>query len=301
MDFELDEPNVLLLDIGEYRYNGQKEFSAPLDGIFVRDEVRRALGLRISSGYQPWALKEEPYTDTLERRFTFESEIAVKGALLAAEDVEISSFYFDGKEISKECVGYFTDVAIKTVKLPDFEAGSHEIRVKMPFGARTNVENMFILGDFGTRVCGACKTVTKRPEKLCFGNAANQGLSFYGSSITYKIPVTVNEDGCSLKVHCNFYRGAMIGVSLDGERRGRIVFAPYDLVIDGVEKGEHMLELKIFGNRFNSFAALHNTHRKVGWSGPGMWKTRGDEYSNEYHLDEFGIITSPVISLIKEK
>ena len=72
-------------------------------------------------------------------------------------------------------------------------------------------------------------------------------------------------------------------------------------MIDNVSKGEHLIELKLFGNRYNSFAALHNTNRSATWFGPGIWKTRGDEFSLDYQLGEFGIITSPIISVIREK
>ena len=170
----------------------------------------------------------------------------------------------------------------------------------MPFGARTNVENLFVLGDFGTKVQGALVTITKKPEKLGFGNASTQGLSFYSSNITYKCPITVKEDNCSILVHCNFYRGALIKVFIDGNDAGRIVFSPYDLVIDNVSKGEHLIELKLFGNRFNSFAALHNTNRNISWTGPTMWRTNGDQFALDYQLSELGIITSPVISIIKQ-
>ena len=299
VSYTLDEPNVVVLDTAKYRYNNS-EWQGLTENLKIRDAVRSALNVHVTSGYQPWALKEEVYTDTLEREFTINSEIDVKGALLAAEDVDISEFTFNGVKLDTSVVGYFTDVAIQSIRLPDFEAGTHKICVKMPFGARTNVENLFVLGDFGTKVQGAAVTITKKPEKLGFGSVVNQGLAFYSSNITYKIPVTVKEDGCSVKIHCNFYRGALIKAFIDGNDAGRIVFAPYDLVIDGVEKGEHIIELKLFGNRHNSFAALHNANRNTTWFGPGAWKTKGDDFSLDYHLRELGIITSPVISVVKK-
>jgi len=301
VDFALDEPNVVVLDIAQYRYSGEDSWQPLMENLKIRDEVRSKLGIRVPGGYQPWALKEEAYTNTLERKFTINSEIDVCGATLAAEDVDVSEFWFDGQKLDKSVVGYFTDVAIQTIRLPDFKAGAHEIVVKMPFGARTNVENLFVLGDFGTKVQGAFVTITKKPEKLGFGNASVQGLSFYSSNITYKCPVCVDQDGCGIKVHCNFYRGALVKVFIDGKDAGRIVFSPYDLVIENVPKGEHLIELKLFGNRYNSFAALHNTNRNISWTGPGMWKSRGDEFSLDYQLSELGIITSPVISVIKAR
>ena len=72
-----------------------------------------------------------------------------------------------------------------------------------------------------------------------------------------------------------------MSVRLDGEDKGRIVYAPYTLHIDA-PAGEHTLELTVFGSRVNSFGALHNCNDALSWVGPSAWESRGKEFSYEY-------------------
>ena len=82
-------------------------------------------------------------------------------------------------------------------------------------------------------------------------------------------------------------------------RVGNIVLPPYDCVIENVAKGKHILELTVYGNRHNSFGALHIVNEAERWFGPGVWHTSGDNWSYEYKLKRFGILKSPIITLMK--
>jgi len=80
---------------------------------------------------------------------------------------------------------------------------------------------------------------------------------------------------------------------------GKIVYNPYTVIAKGVKKGKHTVELTLFGNRHNSFGALHNCDRQYEWYGPNAWVTKGDVFSYEHQIKEMGILVSPVIEVIK--
>ena len=69
--------------------------------------------------------------------------------------------------------------------------------------------------------------------------------------------------------------------------------------IENVAKGKHTLELTVYGNRHNSFGAIHIVNEAERWFGPGVWRTSGDNWSYEYKLKRFGILKSPIITLMK--
>ena len=83
-----------------------------------------------------------------------------------------------------------------------------------------------------------------------------------------------------------------MSVRLDGEDKGRIVYAPYTLHIDA-PAGEHTLELTVFGSRVNSFGALHNCNDALSWVGPSAWESRGKEFSYEYRTRPMGLLVAP--------
>ncbi len=297
--YEREEPNVLLLDLAEYLIDDETEFR-PLEEIRRLDAiVRKAAGIPPKSGRQPWTLPEEKTEHTVTLRFTFASETKVKGAKLAMEDAETSVLTFDGKSVPCVPDGYFTDEAIKTVPLPDIKPGIHTITVTIPLGSRTYTEWYYLLGDFNVRLEGCEKTLTAPTDKIGFGSVTSQGMPFYGGNIRYFCEVEVKDDGCGLRIHANNYRGALISVKVDGKDAGKIVFAPYNVVLDGIEKGSHTVELTLYGNRYNCFSGLHNAETDLRWVGPNMWFTNGDAYSYEYNLRDMGIMASPVIDVIK--
>ena len=68
-----------------------------------------------------------------------------------------------------------------------------------------------------------------------------------------------------------------------------------------LKKGKHTVSLTLFGNRHNCFSGLHNAELDLRWKGPGMYETTGDKFTYQYMLKPMGIISSPIISVIKEK
>ena len=300
VSYKREEPNVLVLDMAEFTYDDKPDFM-PLEEIRRLDNaVRRMASIPPKSGKQPWTLEPEIPTHTVTLRFTFDSEITVNGAKFASEDPEVSTILYDGKEISNAVDGYFTDEAIKTVALPEITPGRHTITLTMPLAPRTYIENCFLLGEFNVRLEGCEKTLIAPTEKIGFGSVVPQGLPFYGGNIIYSCPIEIPEDDCAIEIHSNFYRGALISAKLDGKDIGNIVFAPYNVKAEGISKGSHTLELTLYGNRFNCFAALHNAETDLRWTGPNMYSTGGDAFSYEYHLRALGIIASPIVKILKK-
>ncbi len=60
----------------------------------------------------------------------------------------------------------------------------------------------------------------------------------------------------------------MVKVSVDGGDEKTIVFDPYTADFENLKKGIHTLKLTLFGNRFNTFGALHNADYSEEWKGP---------------------------------
>ena len=137
-------------------------------------------------------------------------------------------------------------------------------------------------------------------------------MPFYGGNLIYKTEIETPE--CSLMIRTNRYRGAAIKVFVDGVDMGIIAYKPYLLNIDNVSAGKHTIEFKLFGNRVNTFGALHNCDYST-WFGPTKWYgyynstnpwTIGENnelystrWSYDYILKETGIISSPVICIKK--
>ncbi|MBQ6543709.1 MAG: hypothetical protein IJL77_04900, partial [Clostridia bacterium] len=178
------------------------------------------------------------------------------------------------------------------VALPGIKKGVNILTVTYPFGEKTNLESVYILGKFGVRINGYKKTVTELPERIDFGSLINQGFPFYSENIRYKFKAV--SSGGKLCLCVNHYAGSLVSVYVDGSYEGDIVYPPYILEIK-CDDGEHTVELLLFNHRYNTFGPVHLDVENYNWHGPNSWRTQGDEWSYEYKLKNTGILTAPRI------
>ena len=243
---------------------------------------------------QPWTIEKKPDKNTITLRFTVNSDIDYEGAELALEDADKAKITFNGESVKNDILGNFVDIEIFRVKLPKINKGVNTLEITIPFGPRTNTENVFILGDFGVECKGRNAKIIEKPEKIMFGSLLNQGFPFYGGNVTYKFKAeTATGD---LYICASDYRGATMSAKIDGKDAGKIIYPPYIVSEKGLSKGEHDVELKLFTHRYNTFGPLHLVNTRESWHGPGAWRSTGMNWSYEYVLREAGILATPRIS-----
>ncbi len=298
VSYEMSEENVLVLDMAEFALDS--EDFRPAEELLRADNILRAeLGWpsRMDAIAQPWVVPEEPPVHTARLRFRINSDIKLSGASLAIEDGDTVRITFNGQPVENNITGYYTDRSILTLALPEIKKGENILTVDIPFNRRANIENAFILGDFGVRCRGAVTEIVARPEKLAFGDIVSQGFPFYGSNIIYKLELETQ--GGDLRITAPQYRGGLVSVELDGVDCGNIVYAPYSLTLENIPAGKHSLGLKLWGSRVNSFGPLHLSDPHWGWIGPDSFRTTGAAFSYQYNLKRVGILTTPTVEELK--
>ncbi len=293
-EYELSEDNVLVLDMAEWKLDDDEKYSDKEEILRLDNLVRERLGMKERGGHvvQPWVLGDMPKDHKVTLKFTFNSEIEYKDAVLALEDADVAEVVFNGKKATP-LDGYYVDIAIGKKAVGDIIKGENILEITLPFGETANIENVFILGKFGVRTAGCEAIVTALPEKLTFGSLLSQGLPFYGGAVTYKMSAETETDNLSITV--SNYMGTLISVAVDGKEAGDIIYPPYTLDVKGVGKGKHEVDVKIYLHRFNSFGAFHLVNIKEPWHGPGAWRSDGINWSYEYILRTTGIMKTPGI------
>ena len=294
--YELTEPNVLVLDIAKYALDNEE--------LCDKEEVLRIFDIMCQkAGYgddiskvQPWVVPDLPAEHTVTLEFEINSDIKVKGAMLALEDPDKTTVTFNGKAVKYVDKGYYTDQAIRKMPIPEIKKGKNILRVTYPFAMRTTVERLYILGNFGVKVIGQNTTITALQDKLAFDDITKQGLPFYGGSIRYILPIECPEEG-DYYVRTPHYRAAVIGVYADGKRTETIAYPPYLAKLGKLSAGKHEIVLEAFISRHNCFGHTHCANASLSWvGGPGSWCTKGAEWTYEYRLLTEGIISTPIFS-----
>lgn len=290
---ELEEPNMFLLDMAEYSLN---------DGPFMPEEeilridnlARQKFGipLRRKEVTQPYCIKPEPAKDRLTLRFEISGEIKVDQPELALEDLDDTEIWLNQKKVEKRKTGWFVDHCIEKIALPPLDKGINLLEIRVPVGTRTNLENYYLLGDFGVRVNGTKKTIISPVRRLGFGSIVSQGLPFYTGNLLYKFRVFAQKD---LKIRIPRYRGGLLKVFVDGKDQGNVAFSPYQIDLSGVESGEHEIAIRLYGTRQNGFAQLHHTPGIWFYQSPNSYRSTSGRWCYEYQLKDAGILGSPKI------
>lgn len=293
----LEEPNVCVLDIFEYKVD-DGEYQ-PLEEILrIETAVRALCGLSPKDGTaykdaQPWVLGDVQAEHTLSLRMKLESEVELETVALGLEHAEDTRVIWNGSQAAAEADGYYVDEQIYKIALGPVKKGVNTLEMTYPLGEATAIEACYLLGDFGVRLEGAFPVLTPKVTHLAFDDITTQGLPFYGGNLTYHIEKKTVGDG--LLVHAPYYRGSLIGVTVDGKQAGNIALAPYTVTLPDVKEGSHSIDLTLFGTRVNTFGALHNCNENTTWFGPPAWRSSGDSFSYEHKPKRQGILKTPEI------
>ena len=130
---------------------------------------------------------------------------------------------------------------------------------------------------------------------LPWGRIDDLGYAFYGGNLTYVTKINVKHGGwLAIKAPC--YKGNLIEIAVDGQKKGKILYAPYKADLGKISAGAHELRLTLYGNRFNTFGQLHNT-TAVPWDGTYAWRTDGKEWSYDLLTRPVGIMRAPTYEI----
>ena len=298
VSYTLSEPNVLVLDQAEYALDGgawnEREEILRLDDI-----CRKQLSWpsRKEHIVQPWTVMKEEIAHKVSLRFRICSEIDYIGAKLALENPKQVNILWNHMQVESQVEGWYVDKSIQTVCLPPIQKGINLLELTIPFGRHTNIENVYLLGDFGVHVDGREIRLIKSQEYLRFGDITTQGLPFYGGNITYHIPIETQ--GQQISVISDSYEGALQEIRIDDDEDRSITYPPYKSTFANVAQGAHTLHLTLYGSRINSFGPLHLADEKAFWIGPSAWRSVGDRWCYEYVLHKIGVMEQPSIKTIK--
>lgn len=295
-EIRLEEPNVLILDMPEYRFGEAICYEKPEEILRIDNLLREKLGLplRQAALVQPWTRRETAEAYPVVLRYSLNCETELEGVSLALEALGATEIYLDEKRVDKKSVcGFYVDPCIVKVKLPALSEGRHELKLCIAFSEKVNLECCYLLGDFSVDVNGCRTVIKKRKNAAYWGSLTGQGMPFYGGNAVYVTEVELEPGNYQIEV--SKYRAPLLEIRVDGEKAGDIITAPYRVPFEIRREGIHRIEIKSFGSRVNTFGAVHNCDENEIYFDPNAWRTTGESWSYEYQLKKTGVLKSPVL------
>jgi hypothetical protein len=244
---------------------------------------------------QPYTIpeKDRKAAGVLNLSFSFTSDVQVQTPMLAIERPSEVKIMLDGEVVPSDIQGWWVDRDIKTVKLPCIEKGTHQVELEYEYGPLTNLERVYILGDFGVCVRGrTAKLVQLDLAQVEWGDITHQGLPFYTGNVTYHCSLDIDDDDATA-IRVAHFAGPTVAIDVDGKRAGLLINEPRALRLGKLCMGRHSVDLTCYGNRHNAFGAIHLVPDKTNWLGADTWRSDFDWWSEEYVLGPIGILNAP--------
>lgn len=287
------EDNVLLLDRAKWRIDGG-EWQPEEEILRLDNRIRAIVGypLRQDAYTQPWRIRQAPKEHMAELLYEIEADSrqAVEKIDLAMERPENAEIFWNGENVENRSGRWYVDTFIRRIALPPGRAGKNILLLRIPYGRKTNLENLYLLGRFGVHVQGTQAYITKRDLPVYFGDITGQGYPFYGGSVDYDMKFSLEREAETV-IRVPHFRSPVLEVWLDGKSRGLIAFSPHALAVGECGAGVHRLRIRAYGNRFNTFGTLHNCNPEYKWYGPDSYRTVDGEWSEAWQLRPFGILS----------
>ncbi|MCK5675913.1 MAG: hypothetical protein KAH99_02745 [Verrucomicrobia bacterium] len=286
-DYTLDEPNICVLDFAAYRIDGS-EWQEEIDVLKIDQRVRDAHGVMRRGGemLQPWFVAQHPVKELcpVELRYGFEIEAIPDWIDLVIEEPENFTIEINGQPLALSSSDTWIDIAFHRIRIPSdiLKDGGNEIVLKTLYKENSNIEAVYLLGEFGVQLDGIRRILVPMAGRVEVGDLCRQGFPFYSGAITYSVPIPENTKRLKLPglvAACAKVNGQVLG------------WDPFEADVSDCGT---TVDVELVLTRRNTFGPLHDAVQGRLHNDPDHWLTEGDEFSEECILTESGLVENPV-------
>ena len=307
----LSEQNVCVLDMCRWRW-ADGEWSEQAEALRIDRQVRDAVGIERRGGemLQPWFAKlhhTQKYGEIeLEYEF-FVDQVPCGQVFLAGERPETNAYAINGVALANNDINdFWIDDCFKKMYIPEgaLKLGRNVVTIKVNFMRTTNIETIYLVGDFGVALSETNKrTLVAAPESIGLGNYANYDMPFYTGSMTYRILPEMYQgleigEGDRVMIGAKFMGGCFKVTTEQGTET--VGWDPYLADVTEAVKAGQSIDLCVVGTRKNVFGPLHELPAIAGACGPGNFVTGGAGWSDSYVLIDSGA-EKIVFTILSEK
>ena len=305
--YSLSEPNLCVLDFASYRL-GDSEWRTEAEILQIDTAIRNELGVPQRSGcmVQPWAavksgLHRAFKAVPLAMRFEFEvDEIPSDPVDLIMEMPERFAIRVNGMCIPvPTSAAWLIDPCLKRIPVPldALRPGKNELELTTDFVPDTDLEAIYLAGQFGVELRDNSPILKALPGKLNPCDVTTQGLPFYSGTISYHIPLpTPAEPDSKLRIETGAFGGAVAKVHFEGSMEAvAIAWPPYEAVIS-CPAGATKIVCDILLTRINTFGPLHLKPKEQDGIGPFSFRTEGEHFTRSTQLWPAGLLQAPILT-----
>ncbi len=301
--YTADESNVCVLDWVKWRW-ADGEWHEPREALWADREVRSDIGIEWRGGemLQPWYAKlhdKKQYGELqLEYEF-FIDQLPEGDVFLAGERPELNAYKLNGVALANTDINdFWVDDCFKKMAVPagTLQIGRNVVTIDVTFMRTTNIETIYLVGDFGVRLDGQKRTLVGVPATIGCDSYAAYDLPFFTGNMTYHLTPAMYKDILGdaaadadrivlTPVH---FTGGCVKVEALGKKTV-IGWDPFEADITEAYRQNAPIDVTVEGVRTNVFGPLHEVAKPAGHCGPGNFVTGGDAWTDNYSLLPSGL------------
>lgn len=301
--FTCDEPNVCVLDWCKWRWK-DGEWHEEAEVLWADRQIRSDVGLEWRGGamLQPWYAKLHDKKTYGELQLSYEfflDALPEQDLILAGERPELNQYRINGVRLyNKDIRDFWVDDCFKKMEIPRdaLRLGRNEVTIDVSFMRTTNVEALYLVGDFGVRLEGKKRTLIPPPERMGCDNYAAYDMPFFTGNLTYVLsPETYQEllgeaarEADRILLTPKDFTGGCVKVTAAGKTTV-LGWDPFEADVTEAYRGRLPILVTVEGVRTNVFGPLHEVTKPAGACGPDNFVTGGDHWTNDYSLLSSGL------------
>ena len=297
-EYELSEPNALVLDRARYKLD-DGAWHAPEGVLRIDDSIRERIGwpLRTGTMVQPWCDRKSPAEGPLlEMEFQFDVEVMPAALDLVMEQPDRWKIMLNGQAVAvPDSPSWWIDSALKRFALPAdaLQTGVNILNFKTRLRSDTDIEAVYLFGAFGVMRRQGGFALSQLSDCIEIGDLVNQGLPFYTGRVSYFKRVESVAKGATFTCELPSFAGACASVQ-HADFEATVAFPPYAIHSQATTESP-LLRIDVSLTRQNLFGPLHRLPKEDVLTAPISFRTTGDSYTEGYELFPSGLLEAPVI------
>jgi len=298
-----DEPNVCVLDWCKWRWK-DGEWHEEAEVLFADRQVRTDLGIEWRGGemLQPWYAKIHHKKEYGELQISYEffiDKLPEGEVFLAGERPEHNHYRINGIDLHNGDINdSWVDECFKRMPIPAgaLRQGSNEVTIDVAFMRTTNIEALYLVGDFGVKIDGRKRTLVDAPALMGCDNYSAYNMPFFTGNMTFILSPEVysnilGEDANKadrIILSPEDFTGGCIKVKA-GDKTTILGWDPYEADVTEAYRAGLPIEVTVEGTRINLFGPLHGAEKPCESCGPGSFVTEGEAWTDDYSLLSSGL------------
>ncbi|MCX7803824.1 MAG: hypothetical protein N3A38_01410 [Planctomycetota bacterium] len=214
---------------------------------------------------------------------------------MVIEDLRKGRLSVNGTPVDVSKCGWYWDRGFGKVDITGLvRTGPNYVDFSLKYDFLSEIENAYIVGDFGARVLenGFEVEMCAEPDSLANGSWVGQGYPFYSGSMIYR---TVVEHDPKPRAR-TFLRliepsGTLFVIRVNGTPAGKLLWRPWEFELTGfLKKGPNEIGIEVVSSRQNTHGPLHvREGDSYKWFGPNSFEDE-NLVRKEFSLFDYGLL-----------